>query len=508
MGAFLEMIGITKVYGNGAVANDKVDISFDAAEIHAVAGENGAGKSTVMKVLYGLEKKDSGLIRINGKDVSITSPDDAMRLGIGMVHQHFMLVNELPVYQNIFLGHEPTRNGLLDKGRMVSETLKLSELYGMDVDPYAKCASLPVSAAQKVEILKALSRSAKLLILDEPTAVLTPQETKELFLQLKLLREKGSTIVLITHKLKEILELCDRVTVMRAGRSLGVHKTAGLSEAGLSRLMIGRVLEPEREKRGLQTGETVLEVRGLYVKGAGGKPKVDNVSFTVKKGEILCLAGVEGNGQREVIRSVTGLSKDYTGSIKLCGRDIRRLKAGGIRSLGLSHIPEDRQASGSNAEADILDNLISVSFRKNSILGFIRYRRLRKKADEQIKSYKIIARSRKQKLGMLSGGNMQKVVVAREMEENPRLLVADQPTRGVDVGAMEFIHRKLTGLRDDYGAVLLLSADLDEVFRLSDRILVFHEGRITAEVTDVGSTTAEQLGRYMLGIDRTAGYGV
>jgi simple sugar transport system ATP-binding protein len=507
MPSLLRMVGITKIYDNGATANDHVSIDLRASEIHAVAGENGAGKSTVMKILYGLVKKDSGEIYFDGVKVHIHSPQDAMKLGIGMVHQHFMLVNRLPVYQNIFLGHESRRMGFLNKQEMIDQTEALCAKYGMQVDPFALCGTLSVGEAQKVEILKALSRGVRLLILDEPTAVLTPQEIKELFAQLRLLKQGGCTVVIITHKLKEILELCDRVSIMRAGRTVGEYPTEGMDEKKLGRLMIGRDVESVLHKEPTEAKESVLQVRGLTVKGAGGKPAVRNISFDVKKGEILCLAGVEGNGQREIVRSVTGLDRKYEGEILFDGMDLKKASVKKARGHGLSHIPEDRMALGVNKDAHILDNLISLDFGKNSRFGFIRYKALGKDADARMKDYAVKAASNKQKIGMLSGGNIQKVVVAREMNANPSLLVADQPTRGVDVGAMELIHKKLIELRDKYGALLLVSADMSEVMGLSDRILVFHEGEIMAEITDVPSLTEEQLGKYMLGIDRQEGGG-
>lgn len=501
----MEMKGITKIYDNGVLANDKVDITLHTAEIHAIAGENGAGKSTIMKILYGLERKDGGSILLEGKPVEIRSPKDAMRLGIGMVHQHFMLVNQLPVYQNIFLGHEITKRGFLNREEMVNFTQKLGEKYGMRVDSYALCSELPVGMAQKVEILKALSRGTKILILDEPTAVLTPQETQELFEQLRLLKKDGCTVVIITHKLKEILTLCDRITVMRSGKTVGEYCVEGMDEATLSRLMVGRDVQLEIQKQPQKAQEAVLTVKDLCVQGRNGKWAANHINFSVKRGEILCLAGIEGNGQREVVRSITGLNPRYTGSICLLGKDIRGWPIQRIRKTGLAHIPEDRLASGVNPEASILDNLISVDFRENSKLGLIPYKKYAARASRQLKSFHIKASSYRQKVSMLSGGNMQKVVAAREIETDPQLLVADQPTRGVDIGAMELIHQRLLALRDQSRGVLLISADLREVMGLSDRILVFHEGSIIAQITDVEHLSEEQLGRYMLGIDKMEG---
>ena len=502
MAPLLEMTGITRIYDNGILANDCVDISLDEREIHAIAGENGAGKSTVMKVLYGLETCDGGETRIRGEKADIRAPKDAMALGIGMVQQHFMLVNELTVYENIFLGQEIRRHGVLDRSAMIEKTRALGELYGMPVDPEKKCGELTVGMAQRVEILKVLARGAEILILDEPTAVLTPQETAQLFDQLRLLRENGHTCVIITHKLREITELCDRVTVMRAGKTVGTYRVAEVDENEISRLMVGRDVQLTLKKPPAKPGQTVLTVSGLHVAAPSGRPALNDVGFTVRAGEIVCLAGVEGNGQSEVVQCITGLRKNYDGSVVFSGQDLAPLDIKHIRKLGVAHIPEDRMARGVNPSADILDNLISVKIDRSTRAGFVRYHELGELADIQTEHYQIRAAGNRQRIDMLSGGNIQKVVVAREMEENPELLVADQPTRGVDVGAMELIHNRLLDLRSAGSAVLLISSDMSEVFNLADRILVFHEGEITAEITDVKSLSEEQLGRYMLGLER------
>jgi simple sugar transport system ATP-binding protein len=338
--------------------------------------------------------------------------------------------------------------------------------------------------------------------LDEPTAVLTPQETSELFDQLRRLRAEGCAVVIITHKLREIFALCDRVTILRAGRNAGVRSISATNENELMRLMIGRDVRFAVGQSPSKPGGKALEIRHITVRGVGGKPKVNDVSFTLKQGEILCLAGVEGNGQRETARCVTGAVRRYSGSVALGGQDIRGASVRKIRALGLAHIPEDRLTSGVNLQASITDNLIALRYERESRLGYMPPKKLVRRADSQMRAFHIKADSCRQRISMLSGGNMQKVVVAREMDVRPAVLVADQPTRGVDIGAMEFIHQKLLTLRDEGGAVLLISADLAEVMALSDRILVFHEGRINAEITHVNTLTEEQLGRYMLGIDR------
>lgn len=502
MADFLELKDITKIYGNGVVANNHVNFSLRQGEIHAIAGENGAGKSTVMKILYGLEKKDSGEILINGKPVTIKSPQDSAKYGIGMVHQHFMLVKELSVCDNIFLGMEHTKWGFLRKSDMCEEVLHLSEKYDMPLNPHALCGTLPVGLAQKVEILKVLARGAKILILDEPTAVLTPQETKQLFVQLELLKGDNCSIIIITHKLKEIKEICDRVTIMRGGRDYGVYNVADVTESDISRLMIGKDLNLSLHKKVAKPGDKVLSVKNLIIKKDNGKIAVKGIDFYVRAGEILCFAGVEGNGQSETVQAITGLQKYASGEITLLGEAVIKKSIKEIRDLGLAYIPEDRMKTGLNEHASIYDNLISAVVAKESKYGFLPIKRLKKWAKEQASDYNIKADSITTPIGALSGGNMQKVVVAREIETNPKLLVCDQPTRGIDVGAIDFIHREIVKLRDEGVAILLISADLSEVFHLADRILVFHDGEITAHITDVEHTSEEQLGKYMLGLEK------
>lgn len=499
---FLELKGITKIYDNGVIANNKVDFSLKRGEIHAIAGENGAGKSTIMKILYGLERMDEGEIYFDGQPISIKSVQDAVDYGIGMVHQHFMLVNELPVYENVFLGIEKTKHGILKEKEMSEEVCRLGEKYDMPIDPLALCGTLPVGAAQKVEILKVLARGAKILILDEPTAVLTPQETKQLFNQLILLKNDQCSIIIITHKLKEIKEICDRVTIMRAGKSCGVYDVCNISEAEISRLMVGNDVNLSIEKQPAKPGNVVLEVKQLSISKGNGKTAAQNINFSIREGEILCLAGVEGNGQQETIQAITGLQKLKSGEITLLGKQINKSSVKEIRDLGLAHIPEDRMRTGTNKEASIFDNIISVSATKEHKLGFLPIKKWKAWAKKLILDYYVKADGIMTQIGQLSGGNIQKIVVAREIETNPKLLICNQPTRGIDVGAIEFIHRKILSMREEGVAVLLLSADLSEVFDLSDRIIVFHNGEITAHITDVQNTSEEQLGKYMLGIEK------
>ncbi len=500
----LRMEGITKIYPNGVVANKDVNFSVRAGEIHALMGENGAGKSTLMKMLFGLETPEEGQIFLKGNSIKIDSPTMAIKNGIGMVHQHFMLVPSLTVAENMVLGMEPKRKGLIDFEKALSITQEISKKYNLIVDPKAKVADLPVGIKQKVEILKALLRGAEILILDEPTAVLTPQETKELFAELITLKEKGHTIIFISHKLKEIKEICDRITILRSGRSVGVHEVKDVSQEDISRLMVGRdvILKIEKEKS--KPKEAILKVSNINYLDDTGKKILNDINFTVRSGEIVGIAGVEGNGQRELVELITGLSKYREGSITIANTDIKNLSIKQIRELGTSHISEDRMTYGVAGEATIEENIISDRYDNNALnkRGLLNMKKLHSMVDELIKDYRVKCDNGKQKVRMLSGGNIQKVVVAREFSSSPRLIIANQPTRGIDVGATEFIHRKLVELRDNGTAVLLISADLNEVMELSDSLLVMYGGEIVAYFEDSSKITEEELGRYMLGIDK------
>jgi len=499
MSELLCMKNITKRYGNGVLANEDASFSLREGEIHAIAGENGAGKSTLMKILFGAEQPTSGTIELRGKAVKLSSPKVATGLGIGMVYQHFMLVDELPVYLNVFLGVEKRKGLLLDKQTMIEETRALCEKYDMPVDPLALCGDLPVGLRQKVEILKVLARGAKIIILDEPTAVLTPQETEQLFKQLRILRDNQHTIVIITHKLKEMKELCDRITIMRQGRTMGVVNVCDVTEQQISELMVGGTVRLKVDKADVIPGEIVAEMQAVTVPGAG-KPKLDKVSLTARAGEILCLAGVEGNGQQQAIECLTGQIA-YQGHVKVLGEEVKGKSIRKIRDLGMAHIPEDRMTMGTDQKASLHENLISVDFDRNTKLGFLKDKALKARSEHQLKDF-LVKGERQTPISMLSGGNMQKVVVARELTKGAKLVIANQPTRGVDVGAIAFIHEKLVELRDQGCGIVLVSADMSEVFSLADRIIVFHEGHIAAEITDVANCSEQQLGRYMLGIDK------
>lgn len=499
----LEMRGITKVYPNGFIANKDVNLAVREGEIHALVGENGAGKSTLMKVLFGVESHEEGEILLHGSQVRITDPISAIDMGIGMVHQHFMLVPSLTVAENIVLGREPKKYGaLVDMETAVRETSEICERYNLKVDPTARVDSLPVGQKQKVEILKALYRKAKVLILDEPTAVLTPQETEELFVELKRMREAGHTIIFISHKLNEVKELCDRVTVLRLGRTIGTADLEGLSEQQISRMMVGRDVILKIQKEKVHPKKEILAIRDLSLNSDDGRPIIRNLSFSVRSGEILGVAGVEGNGQRELSEIITGLRAFSHGEIKIEGVSIAGKTVKDIRRMGVSHISEDRMTYGVAANAGISENVISDRFDQPEYCkkGFLQGKAIEELTRQLIGEFHIKCDDGMQPIRMLSGGNMQKVVAAREFSLAPHLSIVNQPTRGIDVGATEFVRNKIVELRDKGTAVLLISADLNEILELSDSLIVMHGGEIVAYLPDSSQVTESELGEYMLGI--------
>lgn len=501
----LEMKNILKVYPNGIVANEHIDFSLKKGEIHALLGENGAGKSTLMKVLFGIETPEEGEIFINGKKAVIKSPYEAIDLGIGMVHQHFMLVPSFTIAENIILGVEPKKNKIFtDIEKAIEISQDIAKKYNFDINVKDKVENLPVGIKQKVEILKALYRGADILILDEPTAVLTPQETEELFVQLKKLKENGHTIIFISHKLDEIKQICDRLTIMRNGKNMGTYNAEDLTTDQISKLMVGRdiILKFNKEKANPQN--TILKVRNLYVINSSGTQKVNGISLDLKQGEILGIAGVEGNGQIELVEVLTGLNESYKGDYALYGMDAKTLSIKDIRDLGLAYIPEDRMTFGVAQSMDILNNLFTNQYENERYSGkyFIKQKSMEEAAKELIKEFSIKANSFRQSVGMLSGGNIQKVVVAREFSNNPKVIIANQPTRGIDVGAAEFIRRKILEFRDRGCAIILVSADLNEVMELSDRLAVMYKGIFSGVFTNVKGLTEEELGKYMLGIKK------
>jgi simple sugar transport system ATP-binding protein len=497
----LELKNITKRFGQ-VVANDKVNIVVKPGTIHAIVGENGAGKSTAMRIAYGFYKADEGEILVDGVVRDINTPHDAIALGIGMVHQHFMLVDTMTVAENIVLGAEPGSEIALDLAKASDEIRRLSEEFKLAVNPGALIEHLSVGQQQRVELMKALYRHARLLILDEPTAVLTPQEVEEFFSILRRMREQGKTVVIITHKLTEVLAISDEVTVMRDGRVVGRLQTRETSATELARLMVGREVLLRVEKAPAKPGTTQLSVRNLSVAGKDGTKPVKDVSFEVRKGEILGIAGVEGNGQTELIEALAGLiaSSQLSGEIRIEDRDITKEGARIRRELGIAHIPEDRHRRGLLLEFDLAENsILGVHYRPPivSYAGtFLDSGAIRSRANEIIESFDVRPANADLPARALSGGNQQKLIIGREFKVNPKLLLVSQPTRGVDIGAIEFIHRQLVGLRDSGCAVLLVSAELEEVTSLSDRLLIIHEGRIVGEV-DPKVATIEEIGLLM-----------
>ncbi len=499
------MKGITKVYPNGIAANQSVDFSVCRGEIHALMGENGAGKSTLMKMLFGLEQPTEGEIFVHGQKVTLTSPTSAIAHGIGMVHQHFMLVPSLTVAENIVLGMVPKKTGVfLDYKKAVELTEEYAQKFNLAVNPDAKVMDIPVGMKQKVEILKALIRGARILILDEPTAVLTTQETTELFKELLNLKEQGYTIIFISHKLKEIKQLTDRLTIMRAGKTMGVFNTADISEQEISRLMVGRDVVLEVEKGPAQPTDVVLRVDNLRYTNEWNKRMLDGVSFAVRRGEILGVAGVEGNGQRELVDMLFNLRIPDEGTASVNGANIIGAPQHRIRALGVSLVPEDRMTYGIADLGSIEENLISDRFgqRRFNHGPLFNMKAIHAESDRLIDDYAVLCKSRRQQVKMLSGGNIQKVVVAREFSSDPTLIIADQPTRGIDVGATEFIRKKLVDLSRSGAAVLLVSADLNEVMELSDSLIVLCGGRIAAYFEDTSQLSDVVMGEYMLGLKR------
>jgi simple sugar transport system ATP-binding protein len=495
----LELRGITKRFP-GVLANDAVDFDLRRGEVHALLGENGAGKSTLMNILYGLYRPDHGVVLLNGAPVTIDSPHAAIAAGIGMVHQHFMLIPVMTVAENIVLAAEPTHNGvLLDTAAAERRVRELADQFRFHIDPHARIQDITVGQQQRVEILKALYRKADILILDEPTAVLTPQEALELSEILKRLVGEGMSVIFISHKLNEVLEIADRVTVLRRGKRVDTIPTEGATEASLARMMVGREVLLRVDKEPPKTGETLLEVEDVHVVDDRGLEAVRGVSFTVRAGEIVAIAGVDGNGQTELIDAITGLRATSAGRIRVSGEDLTDESAHTFLEHGVGHIPQDRHRRGLVLEFSLAENLVLHDYAKEpfSKRGFLNPRRLLSYGKRLIKEFDVRGGNEQTRAAALSGGNQQKVVVAREVSRDPRVLIAAQPTRGLDVGAIEFVHRRLVEERDEGRAVLLVSLELEEVVSLADRILVIYEGSIAGEFDP--SATEEELGMAMTG---------
>jgi general nucleoside transport system ATP-binding protein len=495
----LELRGITKRFP-GIVANDDVDFDLREGEVHALLGENGAGKSTLMNVLYGLYRPDEGEIMIKGKRAELGSPKASIEAGVGMVHQHFMLIPVMTVAENIVLATEPVRNGvLLDYAAAEKRVREISTRFGLAVDPRAYVRDITVGQQQRVEILKALYRGADILVLDEPTAVLTPQEAKELFGIIRGLTEQGKSIIFISHKLNEVTEIADRITVLRRGKKIETLPAAGATEDSLARLMVGRDVLLQVEKGAPQPAEPLLQVEHLHVEDDRGIAKVHDVSFEVRGGEIVGIAGVDGNGQTELIDAITGLRRASSGRVVVAGEDVTAAGPKECLDAGLGHIPEDRQRRGLVLDFSLAENIALHDYDHppSSRFGWLYPKRLVQKAATLIEEFDVRGGGPHTAAGGLSGGNQQKVILAREIDRNPKVLLAAQPTRGLDVGAIEFVHRRLVGERDAGRAVLLVSLELDEILSLSDRILVVFEGRIVGEFPP--GVSEEELGVAMTG---------
>ena len=500
----IEMLNIRKEFP-GIVANDNITLQLRKGEIHALLGENGAGKSTLMSVLFGLYQPEAGQIRKNGQDVKINNPNDATALNIGMVHQHFKLVEVFSVLENIILGSEDTQYGFLQKRKARAKVQALSEKYGLHVDLDARVEDISVGMQQRTEILKMLYRDNEILIFDEPTAVLTPQEIDELMEIMRGFAKEGKSILFITHKLNEIMAVADRCTVLRKGKCIGTVDIKDTNKQELSNMMVGRPVQLQVQKGDANPGQTILSVRGLTVPSkTSKKAAVRDVSFEVRAGEIVCVAGIDGNGQSELVYGITGLEKAISGTVTLCGKDISKSNIHRRSAAGMSHIPEDRHKHGLVLDDSLENNIVLQSYREDRFqkMGFIKKDAVRAYAESIIEQYDVrsgqgpvtTARS-------MSGGNQQKAIIGRELDRENPLLIAVQPTRGLDVGAIEYIHSQLVAQRDAGKAVLLVSLELDEVMNLSDRILVMYEGEIVGEL-DPKTTTLQELGLYMAGAKR------
>ena len=501
MEKLLEFKNITKFFPPNTMANEDVSCYVNRGEVLALLGENGAGKSTLMNVLYGLLQPDSGTVSIKGKDVRIKSPKDAIAQGIGMVHQHFMLVTPLTVVENVILATDDSKNITMDTKQVAENILRLSEQYHLQVDPYAKVEDLTVGQQQRVEIIKALYKECDLLVLDEPTAVLTPQETEELFVVVKQLLKAGKSVIFITHKLGEVMRISNRVTVLRGGRVVSTVDTVDTNPQKLAEMMVGKMVLLQVEKTPMQPGEVVLQIDKLSMMGATGHIAVNQLCLKVHSGEIYGIAGVDGNGQSELIKGITALLPKQGGQVTVCGQDVSACSAREILDFGVAHIPEDRHGFGVLMEMSVKENMMLHTYRTSEVCtrkGIMSWNKITQYANKLIEAFDVRPTDPDVPFRSLSGGNQQKVVVARELDKNPKLLIAMHPTRGVDIGSIEFIHKQIVKARDEGQAVLLVSTELEEVMSLSDRIGVIYEGEIVGEM-DADGATEDALGLLMAG---------
>lgn len=500
----IEAIDITKVYPNGVVANKNVNISIEEAEVHAIVGENGAGKTTLMKIFFGIEKPTSGEIRVFGKPVHINSPKEAITLGIGMVHQHFMLVPSFTVAENIMLGIEPRKRLFSIDSKKVENIINdYAKRLNFEIPIWEKVLDLPVGVKQRIEILKALVRGAKILILDEPSSVLTPQEVNDLFEVLRRLVQNGLTVIFITHKLNEVKQIANRITIMRNAQVVGTYENKDITETDIVELMIGRKFEYDIKRERKEPGEVLLKVENLNYFREDGAHILKNLNFSLRAGEILAVAGLEGNGQKELVEILTGLRERATGEIMLNGKNILGAQPWKLRQVGISHIPEDRVEVGCALDLSIAENLISDRFYLKTFSGHLIYKKkyVIEFAKKMIREFDVRTKSPVTAVRMLSGGNMQKVVVAREMTNSAKIVIANQPTHGIDIASSEFIRKKLIQIRNEGKAVLLISTDLQEVLQIADRIIVLYKGEIVAHLKNENLTETD-LGYYMLGVKR------
>lgn len=497
----LKLESITKIYDNGIIANKDINFSVRAGEIHAIVGENGAGKSTLMKMIFGMEQPTSGNYFLHGKLVKIKNVLDAIAQGIGMVHQHFMLVESMDVVDNVMLGIEPVNGLFLDYNKAKMLVKDIADKYGFDLDLSVPVSQLSIGMKQKVEITKALVRGANILIFDEPTAVLTPQETQELFIQLKYLAKNGNTIIFISHKLNEVKEISDRITIIRKGETKGTYNTDNVSLQDIANLMVGEKLDTSIVLEDVKKENVILKVDNLTLKH-GNNLKLNNINFEIHGGEILGVVGVEGNGQNELVSILTKLENAYSGSVEIFNQNLTKLNLKEMRKKGLGYIPEDRMSVGVAKDDTIINNLLSTRYYETQFSNghFLNFNYIQQYADEIIEKFKIKCKNNQHIIGYLSGGNIQKVVVGRECYNNPKLLICNQPTRGVDLGAAKVIHEKILELRKNGSAILLISADLNELCKISDKCIVLFDGEIVAKISNPREVSLSILGEYMLGL--------